>query len=259
MKTLHLFTLAIAFTLALASSISAQSVPPPAKPEQQQASASSVEIAVLKAQLETTKQFQESFISMAQWTLGAAVAIALAMGAYAWHTNKTNYDRDRESLSREIKALSAELRTEVQLDLAKHLKTLEDGLSSREKDITATVTKAAEIRIAVLKEKLSEMNSSLLDLQESELSRQAQHWTDTGVHSNALSTLAELLELQTKRDLGEYFLSDTLERMMKLSSDQSKKVGADTISNVVAAIEKLPKTLRSAADPIVEKLKKKLG
>lgn len=223
------------------------------------AAAAAAEIAALRAQIETTKQFQDSFITMAQWALGTAVAVALALSVFAWQSNKTTYERDRESLAREAKNLAAELRTELQTQIAERSKEVVDSLGTKEKSIADALSKTLDARIALVKGKLSDIEDDIQELQEKDLAQQAQMWTDKDVQSNALAVLAELLVHQIKRESGEYFLSETLNKILEISKDSSKSIGADTYAAVNDAIEKLPRGLRGACDPILANLKRKLG
>jgi hypothetical protein len=227
------------------------------------ADASSLEIAVLRAQIETTRQFQDNFISMAQWTLGTAIVVALAIGGFAWYTNKSNYDRDRESLAREVKALGTELRAEIQSHIGEQAQKLERNLDAREKALTEGLAKAIDAKLdaklSAVRRQLRDVARDLHVLQESALKYEVQKWIDKGVQTNALRKLADLLEHQIKRGAAEYFISQTLEQIMTLAKDNKGSIGADTFAKVNEAIDKLPKGLRAGSEPIVARLKQRIA
>ena len=106
------------------------------------ASAPTTEIAVLKAQLESSRQFHDSFVSMVQWAFGTAIAITLLLAAFGWFTNKSNYDRDRLLLSQQVQMIREEIQTAFNERTQTFKAELSAGLSARQSEIETTVRKA---------------------------------------------------------------------------------------------------------------------
>jgi len=88
------------------------------------------------------RQMQDSFLSMAQWTLGSAIAVALALAAFAWHTNKSNYERDRETVRSEAAATRDTLEALLKAKLTESQAALDASLTSRQDEIRTSVEKA---------------------------------------------------------------------------------------------------------------------
>ena len=223
------------------------------------ASAPSPEVVALRAQLETTKQFQDSFMSMAQWTLGSAIAVALALGAFAWHTNKTNYERDRESIQRESKTLATELRVELRAEIQSESKKVEDGLAAREKSIRESVEKALTQRLSALTAKIKDVESEALDLKEASIEKDAEASLANGDHKWAVRKYCELLENHVRRDMDEYFAADVLDKLRSIAKKPEAVLDAEAVTLAVKTLSELPKRHQAACEPLIVLFKRKLA
>ena len=236
--------------------VAAQGLQPPASSPSGQSP--NHEIAVLKAQLETTKQFQDSFMSMAQWTLGGVIAVALALGAFAWHTNKTNYDRDKEAIQREAKALAAELRAEVQSLIQSDASKLAEALGAREQSIRNSIEQRIDEKLLPMKSKLDDVEDQALDLKESALDRDAEESLKEGNHRWATRRYCELLKLHVARGQHEYFVGDVLDKLRAIAKDPKAVLDADTITALANAIDSLPSKHKPASEPLLALFKSRL-
>jgi hypothetical protein len=206
------------------------------------------EVQVLKAQLETTKQFQDAFLSMAQWTLGSTIAVALALGAFAWHTNKSNYERDREALQTEVRGLSQQLRSEIQA-----------ALEERETHIRDSVLRSIEPKIGSLRALVNRVESDTLDLKEESIEREAEEAQKEGRHRWALRKYSELISLHVHREQTQYFAAEIVDKIRAIAKDPSADLDADAVTQAIDALNQLPGAQQSAAEQIIALLKKKLG
>ena len=68
------------------------------------------ELAVLRAQLETIKQYDQRMETIVLWSLGLVVLVGFALIAGSWYTNKTVTARDRAEIQT---ALETELRARI--------------------------------------------------------------------------------------------------------------------------------------------------
>lgn len=127
-------------------------------------SAPSVEIAVLKAQLETTRQFQDSFVSMGQWALGVAVVVALALVAFSWFSNKATYERHRQALRDKAASLRASMGDAMASQVKLAAAELDQTLAAREASIQAAAVSALQPKVIALSVKVRQIERGIREL-----------------------------------------------------------------------------------------------
>lgn len=217
------------------------------------------EVAVLRAQLETIKQFHDSFISMALWSLSGVIAVALALGAFAWFTNKTNYDRDREAIHREAKALAIELRAEVQTQVQSESKKIMDALADREKAVKESVERTLSQKLSALSTRLSRIESDTLDLKEAALEQEADEAVKSGSHRWAVRQYCELLKVHVTRGTDAYYAGEILDKLRAIAKDPKATLDADTVTLVAKELGDLPKQQQTACEPLISLFKARLA
>jgi len=60
------------------------------------------EILVLRAQLDTTRDFDQRLLGTVQWSLGIVVATLAVLVGYNWYTNHREIERDKAALKEEL-------------------------------------------------------------------------------------------------------------------------------------------------------------
>lgn len=78
------------------------------------ADAGSVEITMLRAQLEQARAHDAQIVGMAASEFQIVGAVALALAAFSWYTTHRSYERDRDSLQREVHHLVEQERTTLE-------------------------------------------------------------------------------------------------------------------------------------------------
>lgn len=217
------------------------------------------DVAVLKAQLETTRQFQDSFMSMAQWTLGTAVAVALALAAFSWYGNKASYERDRDALRREIDALKKELSATVLTEVEKTSRRIDESLATRETAIRTATEKALQPKLDRLQASVAEVASDVLDLQASAVEAEARDAQERKRYCWAIVKYSEFLDLCVKRQTDFYEASDVIDEIRKIVKLPDAALDADTVNTAVASLNRLPKVHHAATESLIESLKRALG
>lgn len=220
---------------------------------------SSTEVMVLRAQLETSKQFQDSFMSMAQWTLGSAIAVALSLGAFAWHTNKTNYERDREAIQREAKSLATELRAELRLEVQAESEKLAVSLGVREASLKEAVERSLAPRFSTLSVRVGNVEREALDLKEVSLERAAEDALEKGIHRTAIRKYCELIRLHVERKQDDFYAADILDRLREIAKNPNATIDADAVTIVVSTVQCLPTQHHAACEPLVALFKQRLA
>ncbi len=233
----HLLAMCLTFLVLVPDAVS--QIPVPNVPADQQP-----EIAVLKAQLDTMKQFQDSFMSMAQWTLGSAIAVALAMGAFAWYSSKTNYERDKEFLQREVVNVRSELRVQLRSDL--------------EHSIQDSIQNAFGLKTSRFDSRIDEVEDEVLVLKERALEQDAKEAAKAGNYCWAVRGYCDLLQVYVKRQSERYFAGDVLDKLRDIARNPAATLDADTVAMAAEALSKLPKAHSAAVDSLISGLKERL-
>jgi hypothetical protein len=130
------------------------------------------QLVALRAQLETIREYNESFFSVIQWGLGTVAGVAILLVGYGWFAQHRNYERDRDSLTRELTGIIA---TRL-ADLSAELRSVID---SKAKDLTTAVR-----NLVRLKQLLNRLRPKL-------------RWRDTKRTSSNFNTLLLLRKLAT--------------------------------------------------------------
>ena len=214
------------------------------------------ELAVLKAQIETMREYQDQFLSMAQWSLGTVFGLALALAAFSWYTNKTSYERDRDALRQEIKALNDEARAAVLEEIRKASRDLESGLENRQSTIQKAIEKTLDGKTEKLATRISKLNEEVLELKSKSVEREAQESERLGNYRWAIYKYCEFLDLCVKRQTDHYEAGDTLDAIRKILEKPDIRLDADTVTEAVEALKRLPSRYHTAAEGLTERLKK---
>lgn len=230
---------------------SAASTAPPNTP--------ATEVAVLKAQLETIRQYQDRFISMAQWSLGTVIGLALALAAFSWYNNKTSYERDRDVLRQESKLLSEEVRAALLEEVRRASRDLDSGLEKRQSTIQNAIEKNLESKTEKLGSRMARLNDDLLELKSDAVEREAKESEETGAYRWAIYKYCELLDLSVKRQTDSYEAGDTLDAMRKILDKPGIALDADSVTDAVEALKRLPPRYHAAAEGLIQRLKRGLA
>lgn len=217
------------------------------------------EIAILKAQLDTTRQMQDSFLSMAQWTLGSAIVVALALAVFGWHTNKINYDRDREAIQSESKSVRESLNIAVREGLHESSLSLENTLSKRQNEIQQAVERVLQGKINALSSTISSVKDDVLGIQAEFIEKEANDAVDKKRFGWAVYQYGLLLDIYVKRNTDHYEASDVLDKLFKIVRTPSISLDADTVNKIVTTLQRLPKSHHAACEPLISELKECLG
>jgi hypothetical protein len=222
------------------------------------ASAPSSELAVLRAQLETTRQFQDSFMNMVQWTLGSAIAVALALAGFGWYTNRANYDRDRRALEQEAETLKASIAATVSTEVMKVAQSLESTMTARQLFIQQAVEKTFQPKLTAISEQAKNLKGEVFDLKASSLEREAEEAREKENYKWAIYKYCELLDLCVARDTDFYEAADALDSIRDIVRRPNLVMDSDTVNSTVETLKRLPAKHHAACEPLIEALKRSL-
>lgn len=112
------------------------------------------ELIIAKAELAASRRFQDQVLTTVYWSLGTIAGLAILLVGYGWWTNFRIYDRDKQSLERELRVLltqeANEMKEQFRVDIGKQFS---DTSASLAKDL-----QTAEARVSKSLENLLESN-----------------------------------------------------------------------------------------------------
>ena len=174
------------------------------------------EVLVLRAQLAEAQRFQEQILTTVYWSLGTLAGVAVLLVGFGWWTNFRVYERDKQSLERELRTLlvesSAQARDEQKKASADQYaalrQQLESALSAGETRLSTTFTtlsEASEKRLAAQVAQVRSTYTTLRDqVRELHLSAHVRERLEERAsksYRNALQTTVTALELAN--EIGE--------------------------------------------------------
>lgn len=218
--------------------------------------AQSVEVAVLKAQLESTLRFQEQILNTVWWALGALATTAALLVGYNWFTNYRGIERERVALRREL------------ANDIKNLETLLLGkIDQKQKDAEKQLEEIAEDRVKRMEGKLQgQLNNhatAINELKRKTRESERQSWLSQGAFRNALQCSIDILELASE-DGFHLYISDALGKVsndvsaLEKKSKEATDFALDTYlaQNVVTVLDKVDGTAAAIANEIKQRLLK---
>lgn len=223
------------------------------------ASAPTTELAVLRAQLETTRQFQDSFISMGQWVLASAVGVAFAIAAFSWSSNRIAYERERDFLRQEAQTMRDQIATTIENEVLAVAERLEKTIASKQLDIQEAVEKALKSKFSSLESKISAVNERVLDLLADSMEREAIESLAKQSYAWALYKYCELLDLIVERKTDHYEAGDVLDEIRKIVELPQFEPDADSVSKLTEALKRLPTRYHAVAETLTAKVKTRLA
>ena len=160
----------------------------------------------LEATVELIREYNDDFMSVVLWSLGAVVGLTILLAGFNSFQNNRMLQRELESVRSELKALIASQVSEAERPLAQRIDArLSEVESQLKKTVETTVTKAT----APLIGKVDDIGNRLGNIEFASHKAEFDHWLTKGVPSNACSKAAQLIDKAV--DLhNEYDISQSL-------------------------------------------------
>ena len=219
------------------------------------ASAPTTEIAVLRAQLQVTQSFHDSFVTMAVLALSTAIAITLALAAFSWFTSKANYERDRDLLREQTKLIRDETKVALREHLAELRSELEAALTAREVAIRSAVKKDLDAKVAAIARVAEEAKEIAIDLQAVAKLAEAQHSVERKMYGWAIYLYCQALELYAKIDADIDEAGEVFDKINAIVALPSVMIKSDNLSSSVAILQALPRRHSTIVEALIPRLK----
>jgi len=225
----------------------------------------SEEVIVLRAQLSDAQRFQEQVLSTVYWSLGTLGAVAVLLVGFGWWTNFRVYERDKQSLERELRSILLDalrqLKDEHQAVAEKQYSELSQKLSeavlSSEKRIstaTEALIETSEKQIlAQVAQVKSSYNTLRNDVRKLDLAAQLQERLGAlskELYRNALQSSVSALELANQ--IGDEFdVGDVLDLVAEdintVLRGNDRPIDNFLVGQLVAALDAVEGTHAHAA------------
>lgn len=215
--------------------------------------------ALLRAQLETVREYQDRFIAIVLWALGTVLAVALGLTAFSWYSNKTTYERDREAVRHEREALRQELRALVAEETRRSSQELTATLTERQTTIQQAVAKTLDPKLEKLNEQLTAAVGQIMELTGDALRREAEDAVQKKSYAWAIYNYCRHLDVSVKRGSDHYEVGGTLDEIRKILDTPGVLLRSDDVTSTVEALQRLPQRYRAAAELLVRRVKAAQG
>jgi hypothetical protein len=207
------------------------------------------EAALLRAQLDVMRRYDERLVQTVYWALGTAFGLVLFAAGAGWYVNFRLYERDKqglrtelrsevetrsESIGRSLEQGLQEARTSLDQAIKKMTVDLHEEASRQREQIEKAALQAGKEAADSLQAQFEKMQREMLYMRYSASTSDAQRWREQGVHDNELQQYMESLTVATQ--LVEY------------------SVGYEFA--VARALEGIQEALRAGARPGVERATK---
>jgi signal transduction histidine kinase len=220
-----ILTIAALFVAVHSNAVAQASAPSSSITQTTTVAAVTTELTVVKADLEASRRFQEQVLSTVYWSLGVVAALAVLLVGYGWWTNFRVYDRDRQLLDRELRAMvqyearriadeqratADKQAAELSQSLAKAVTTAEAHASAVLKTLVDEALKKIAAQVSQLKDSDRELRNDLRNLQLAAELEKRQKDRSAGSFRNALQGSVTALELAIKTG-DEYEIGNVLD------------------------------------------------
>lgn len=234
----RIFKLLVIVTLLAASQYALPQTSEPGKQGDASTEVSSLksEIDVLKERLDGVNQSNDKILQVVYWSLGTCVTIAILLVGYGWFSNFRMYERDRNSLERELKSLTQERTDAIEVSLRNTIQNSEKNL----KDLVGSeIKKATSSQLSSLRSEIKDVLSLVNDLRIDEKIKERSSWIAKDLPRNALSASVEALEMAIEQD-DDYQLGDVLDLVSKdMASCAGRTIDNFLVGRLVESLDKV--------------------
>lgn len=227
----------------------------PALAQQHAPAVTPTEVVALRAQLDIVRDYQDRFVGIVMWSLGAVVTMTIGLLAFGWYTNKTNYERDRDAVRQERETLRHELRAFLSDEIRRVTQEVNGSIAENEKAIQQRVEKTALASIQKLSSKLDSTTARILEIEHDNLEREAKEALKEKNPRWAVYKYCELLDSSVRRQADHYEVPDILDSIKSALATPGIKMYADDVTNTVEALNRLPAKYQAASERLVEIVK----
>lgn len=257
MKTLILLLL---FSTVIVAQTPPQIVASPS-PRQLIETQETKETAILKAQLEIMREYNERLLNTVYWSLGTLVVIAVLLVGFSWFTNYKIYERDKAALRQELSgAVDSQIlgiRNKLNEDLEEKLKEIStksvDAAKANSELAISPIKNQIESLERSVKNQIQSLEKSVLRLNYHVHESEAWYWELKGVKANEMDRYREMLAIAVElKDSSS--ISASLESLTRMFKDRVFPFYA-YVPDLVTLLDSLPSKYSTEVEALKNLLK----
>lgn len=203
--------------------------------------AARTEIMVLESQVKLIREYQGSLLDTVYWALGGVLFVVSLISGFGWFANFKVYERDKESLRAELRALASSSSTKVEQEIGTRVTTASEALSQSLAGLVQGEIKPVLASLAAVDRRLFRLEVNILK------EKMEANASDTMALTDALHLLA-LCQKRAEDELPEII------KFMLNKLDKGGHFTAEEITRVNAIIDSLPKHYAALTDRLRAKL-----
>jgi len=210
------------------------------------------EIALLRAQVKSSKEYQDTLLNIVCWSLSGTLAIALLLAGFGWWSNFKIYEADKKRLSDDFEARIIKLKSDLELKAMSFNSELEKIVDEKnaqyfERIQKETLVLRSEIpsvrsefleRLALIEKPIQGLSKKTIDNEKSVYDLEAtlrdveeNIWEMKGVWPNVLLTQGQRVRAAIRAD-NKYQVEGALEDMVE-TIEKMIKIGKSVDQNFV--------------------------
>jgi hypothetical protein len=197
-----------------------------------------IQIAVLKSQVESSKQYDQSLLATIHWALGGVLAIMGVIVALNWFYNYANYAREKEAIYHEITREVSKSIAELQISIASSIEN--------------KVKRDFDSKIELVKMELLHEKVDVKELQTTE-------YITRGVYANAIRAQCEIVNICKEYRGLDYRIVRSLDKIIEGLEELKSTdfpVTTELLQDISDSISGLPESMKASVDHINDLLSK---
>jgi len=209
-----------------------------------------VEADLLRAQLETMRDYDQRLIETVYWALGGIVGLAVLVAGFSWFSNLRLYQRDRDALRDELRSLSQSATATISGANTRELQSMRETVELAVETELALKTEQFDIAMQALQSEIGELRIMNRRLE-------ARQWELIPVYVNAMTHYADALSAAVDAGSSGFF-ADLLNSIIRVLG-QMKSVTPWDSSRLNPILSRLPHDYDTEAAKIRQLLNEKIS
>jgi hypothetical protein len=218
----------------------------------------SPDVVILKAQLQTIREYDQKLLDSVHWSQGIVGGVALLLVGFSWFTNSRIYERDKAALTQELEGKLQSQLSLIRTELEANQKTASKEILEKTTAPLLAVQKDLEGKIQNVVNGQSQLDKRIVSSNSwSEYNKkqsEAYYWELTKVKGNELNCYATMLNIAIELN-SEICISTCLVNLEKLMAGGCLPMWT-YVSSIAETLDKLPPRFSALTNGIKEHLKK---
>ncbi|NUF65207.1 hypothetical protein HUN35_19970, partial [Acinetobacter bereziniae] len=182
--------------------------------------AASLQIEVLKAQIEVMKSYQDKFLSTVYWSLGTVAALVVFLAGFNWFTNNRSLEKESElhknmiiNELNSIKTINSQQILDLKQEITNHLTIELDSMKAKQESSNIQIKNEIEIELSkILGSKIKKLENEQASIHKNFLQLKYQSLVDQHLFGSALRVAIDLLVISENVD--EYWTAKAFEKII---------------------------------------------